>query len=258
MPEIPDVEVYRRNLERRLAGQEVTEVLVHRPKRSPPVETLTAAVGGSKLDKIVREGKELVYWFDSGHALAVHLMLTGKFELKPDLDAMEDRRVSLRFSNGDLLTLSDRQGFATLTLDPKPETAPDALSDTFTESYFETQVARGANKNVKAFLVDQSVVRGIGNKYSDEILWAAGISPESTVGKLTEPARKALFTAIRSVLAEAVEAMDKLHPNAINGRMREGLKVHDLEKSPTGNPVIVAQIAGKKTYYCPAEQVVYQ
>jgi len=257
MPEIPDVEVYRRNLVSRLGGKQVSEVIVHRPKRCPPADVVTEAVVGAHLAGIDRDGKELVLRFDNGRRLGVHLMLAGKFDMSPDVDKLEERRFSLRFDSGDILTLSDRQGFATVTLDPQPETAPDALADTFTEEYFDTKVRAAGAKNVKAFLVDQDVVRGIGNKYSDEILWTAGISPESTVKALPDDARRALYVAIRSVLGEAVEAMDKLHPGAISGRMREGLKIHDRDKSPSGNPVITATIAGKKTYYCPLEQIVY-
>jgi formamidopyrimidine-DNA glycosylase len=185
-------------------------------------------------------------------------MLTGKFALSANADGMDDARVSLAFSDGQVLTLCDRQGFATMQLDPEPVTVPDALSDAFTQEYFEGSIRAAGGQNVKAFLVDQSVVRGIGNKYSDEILWTAGISPESTMNKLPEPVRKGLYTAVRAVLGEAVEAMDKLHPGAISGRMREGLKIHDREQSPSGHPVVTAQIAGKKTYYCPAEQTVYR
>lgn len=110
----------------------------------------------------------------------------------------------------------------------------------------------------KAFLIDQSIVRGIGNAYADEILWQAKISPKSAVGKIPDYVIEELLASIKSVLTEAVEEIKKISPKIISGEVPGFLRIHhpDRSESPTGHRIIKQQVASKTTYFT-AEQVLY-
>ena len=106
--------------------------------------------------------------------------------------------------------------------------------------------------------IDQSIVRGIGNAYADEILWQAKISPKSAVGKIPDYVIEELLASIKSVLTEAVEEIKKISPKIISGEVRDFLRIHhpDRSESPTGHRIIKQQVASKTTYFT-AEQVLY-
>jgi formamidopyrimidine-DNA glycosylase len=111
---------------------------------------------------------------------------------------------------------------------------------------------------LKGFLIDQKIVRGIGNTYADEILWENRIAPESLCGKLPEEVVSSLFEAIREVLTEGVRQLEERHPDAIKGEFREFLKIHnpDQKLSPTGKAILRKTIASKTIYFS-EDQVVY-
>jgi len=135
---------------------------------------------------------------------------------------------------------------------------PDAFDGTFTLKYF-FDIARGKPRvNVKAFLTDQNIVKGIGNAYADEILWTARISPYSLVGKIPEERLTALYNAIGTVLHDAVDCIKRISPDIISGEERSFLKVHNrtIKETETGYPIIVERVASKITYYT-KEQVEY-
>jgi formamidopyrimidine-DNA glycosylase len=104
---------------------------------------------------------------------------------------------------------------------------------------------------IKALLIDQKIVRGIGNAYADEILWQARISPRSVAGKLPGEAVEALAAAIRSVLTDAIQQLQKDHPDMIAGEFREFLAVHNpaRNESPGGRPIRVETVSSKTTYF---------
>jgi formamidopyrimidine-DNA glycosylase len=112
---------------------------------------------------------------------------------------------------------------------------------------------------VKSFLLDQQLLGGIGNAYADEILWEARISPKSVVGKLPDQAVVKLAASIPAVLNHAIDYLRRHHAGMISGEIRDFLAVHNpkAKASPTGAPIIIEQIASKKTYYT-EEQVLYR
>jgi formamidopyrimidine-DNA glycosylase len=126
---------------------------------------------------------------------------------------------------------------------------PDGMA--VTVDYLEAAFAKRPKALAKAFLIDQERIGGIGNAYSDEILWRAKISPKSLVGKLPPEAIKALAEAIPAVLNEAIAEIRKRRPNAVSGEVRDFLKVHGpgLKVSPTGGRIIKEQVQSKITYY---------
>jgi formamidopyrimidine-DNA glycosylase len=142
-------------------------------------------------------------------------------------------------------------------LNPKPSKVPDALSDTFTCEYFSGQLKRNAFRNIKEVLIDQKVIRGIGNAYVDEILWQANISPESVAGKIPEEKVKELFQAVPFILNDAIQNIQKISPDIISGEERSFLKVHNPQKKYTdeGDRIIVKTVVSKKTYFTEKQQL---
>lgn len=113
--------------------------------------------------------------------------------------------------------------------------------------------------NIKAFLINQKVVKGIGNAYVDEILWHARVSPHSKVGKIPEEVMVGLYNAINIVLKEAIVSIKAIAPDIISGEERSFLQVHNKSKkqTETGFPIIVERIASKTTYFT-EEQIFYR
>jgi formamidopyrimidine-DNA glycosylase len=149
------------------------------------------------------------------------------------------------------LVIADFQGLCRVTLNAKVPAVPDALSDAFTFEYFCGILKRNAGNNIKAVLIDQRLVRGIGNAYVDEILWKAGISPESVAGKIPEEKAEDLHEAIPFILKDAIQNIQKISPDIINGEERSFLKVHNRNKKFTdeGDKIIVKTVAAKTTYF---------
>jgi formamidopyrimidine-DNA glycosylase len=111
---------------------------------------------------------------------------------------------------------------------------------------------------VKAFLIDQSILRGIGNAYVDEILWQARISPKSIVGRIPDHIIDDLVASIRSVLIDAIANIKREKPKTISDEVRGFLRVHNLNRSesPTGHRIMTEQVASRITYFTD-EQVLY-
>lgn len=230
-------------------------------KIDAPSEAIQAAIDGCSLTAVDRSGKELFLRFDSGDVLAVHLMLAGRFNIEPAGDPPPAGRVaSLEFDNGKVLHVRDRDGWANLKFNPAPVTAPDALSPEVDAAFLKQRFAKSPRINVKKFLKDQKRIRGIGNAYSDEILWASRIAPQSTCGKIPDEAVDALATAIHEVLTEAVGLVGALEdPSDYKKARLTDLKVHNHKRdtSPTGAPIRTAEVANSKTYFTD-EQVLYE
>jgi formamidopyrimidine-DNA glycosylase len=259
MPELPDLTVFAENLAKAVVGKKIVGAEYHlakRPNVSP--EELCAALASSTIKKVERAGKQVRLTTDKGDAVLVHLMLTGGFVLATDkeLGKIDSPVLTLRFSDGSALAVSDPKGWANVNLNPEPEAVPDALS--VSADYLKSKFQKKPKTLIKPFLLDQKLIGGIGNAYSDEILWRARISPKSEVGKLPPEAVAALLEAIPAVLNEATDYLRKHHSDMIAGEFREFLKVHhpSLKQSPTGSRIIKEQIASKKTYYT-EEQKLY-
>ena len=251
MPELPDLELYRANLEKEFKGCELENIATIKTKRSNASEVeLNSALVGKVLINISRVGKELSFNFEDGISFAIHLMLKGTFEVVFDYSAVRNGRVSLCFKEKHHLVIADPQGFASFTLSPQFSTVPDALGDDFTIEYFR-EVLQSEKSAIKGILVNQKLVQGIGNAYADEILYHSKIHPE-TIGKLI-PADEVekLYKAITVTLNSAIQNLRKMTPNAISGEERGFLLVHrkDISETSTGFPIQIKKIASKKTYF---------
>ncbi|HYE54029.1 MAG TPA: DNA-formamidopyrimidine glycosylase family protein [Chitinophagaceae bacterium] len=258
MPELPDLQVFSKNLSKRLTGKTVAKVtVVNSKKLKTPEAKLKKAIEKQKLTKIERVGKELHFTFANGSVLGLHLMLKGKLYLFEGKNDNKYTIIELWFDDDTGLAMTDFQGQATPTLNPEERDAPDALSRKVNYSFLKEKLKTKAI--IKNVLLDQHVIRGIGNAYADEILWKARISPLSVSNKIPDARIKELAKAIPAVLKNAEKQILKTHPDIIAGEVRDFLDVHNSKKkkSPTGGAILHATVGSRKTYYT-EEQELYE
>lgn len=251
MPELPDLEVFSNNLDERLTGKKLSTVQVPYDKKlNVSSDELRAVLSGQKLKSVSRSGKELHFNFEKGDVLALHLMLRGQLHFFEESHVIKSPVIELFFEGGTGLVMSDFQKIATPTLNPPDAEAPDALDKSLNVDFF-SKAFKGKKAGIKAILLDQNKIRGIGNAYADEILWKAGISPFSIAGKIPEKKLKDLHQAINEVLKDAIAEIRKVHPGSITGEFRDFLKVHTQKhtESPTGGEIIIQKNGARKTYY---------
>lgn len=251
MPELPDLQVFSQNLQKQVAGYLIEEINLPVANRlNVDMATLRKALVGQRIKSVFREGKELHFLFENGHVLALHLMLNGELFLFEGKNFHKNVVIELLFSNGKGLVMTDYRGMATPTLDPEIKTSPDALAEEVNFDFFKKLL--GSRKAaIKNILIDQKLIRGIGNAYADEILWEARISPFSLAYKIPEAKIRDLVKSIRAILLDAEKQILKSHPDIISGEVRDFMKVHGpaLKISPTGAAVMVKKIGSRKTYY---------
>lgn len=258
MPELPDLEAYRRNLEAHILQKQVVAAIIHKPGRVGAAQGEIDDLISARIVALKRNGKEMWLEFDNGRVLSIHLMLHGKIEIVAAGEEMRFKIFSLEFADS-ALVVSDHRGWARITLDPKIPAAPDALAPAFSFEYFRKRLREARLKSIKSFLTDQDIVRGIGNAYSDEILWEAKIAPESTASHLPEEVVQQLYETIRKVLLRSVDEILAIDPEVINGEIRDFMRVHHKDKktSPGGFPIKTKKIATRKSYFT-EEQVLYR
>jgi formamidopyrimidine-DNA glycosylase len=251
MPELPDLQVFSRNLSKKLSGKRVEKIhAIYKKKLKSTEKEFQKAINGAVLTRVHREGKELHFEFDNGHVLGLHMMLKGELRYFTKKNEHKYTIIELLFDNGTGLAMTDFQGQATPTLDPEPRDAPDALSDKAGYAFLKEKL-NASRLPLKKLLMDQKVIRGIGNAYADEILWHARISPFSISNKISDAAIRKLARSIKTVFAGAEKEIAKADPEIIGGEIRDFLVIHNSRKtnSPTGGKIVQTEIGGRKTYF---------
>ena len=261
MPELPDLEVFKSNIFSRLTSKRLVSLEVFSPKITTPKSILEIELIGRDLSCVSRYGKELLFDFADNRIIAAHLMLNGKVSIVSDSGAVEkikSKVFALNFERESVILHDTGNVGTVIRYKPIIGGAPDALGKDFTLDYFIGMAQRKATTNIKAFLIDQKVVKGIGNAYADEILWSSRISPKSITGQIPGEAMAKLYNAIGKVLSDAVVSIKAIAPDIISGEERSFLNVHSRfkKKTETGFPIIVETIASKTTYFT-EEQIAY-
>ncbi|MGQ9572602.1 MAG: Fpg/Nei family DNA glycosylase [Dehalococcoidia bacterium] len=265
MPELPDLEAYRSFFNRRLPGIaiEAVTVLIPLVVRAPKDEFIAALIGNA-FSEVERRGKFLLFSLKSGHHLAVHPMLSGRFQYCPP---QEKRRAktcfSLALANGQELRYFDERlmGKVYLVRDgdfaavPRFEDmGPEPLSEELTEEAFRERLRRfrGQIKNV---ILNEALVAGIGNAYADEILFAAAIHPYRKRTELSAEDEGRLYRAIRSVLSEAAAIVsERMETEGLPvEEYRHHLRVHRRGGQPCPNcgaPITEITAGQRVTNFC--------
>jgi formamidopyrimidine-DNA glycosylase len=257
MPELPDLQVFSRNLTKMLSGKTVAKVAaVNSKKLNVSEKQLNDTLQKQKLKEVVRDGKELHFVFDKGDVLALHLMLHGKQHVFDKTNSEKSTIIEIYFTDDTVYALTDFQGQATPTLNPAQKDGTDALAKEM-NAQFLTDILSKKKTVIKSLLLDQHIIRGIGNAYADEILYDAHISPFSASNKIPAGRIKDLAKSIRSVLTNAEKQILKSHPDIISGEVRDFLKVHDAKKKHTesGAEIRVKVSGSRKTYYTDEQEL---
>jgi formamidopyrimidine-DNA glycosylase len=261
MPELPEVETERGRLAARLEGRRIARAHIGDPRLTRPEEPawLAAMLAGERVDAVERRGKYLLMRLGSGAVLLVHLRMTGGFRYGP---ATHERAV-LELDDGTRVAYRDLRRFGTwLLLEPGEaeehlalRLGPEPLGPQFTTAFLAGRLA-GRRAPVKAAVLDQRTVAGLGNIYADEALWHAGIHPLRAAGDLSGEQVAALRRGIRSALRRGIrrQGADLGDGAYAGGRMQHEFRVYGREGEPCdrcGTPIEKTRAGGRGTWYCP-------
>lgn len=264
MPELPEMETYRRQLNERIAGKTVDAASVTREKTiNVPVDAFVRVVAGDRVDRVERRAKMLIFRLGDGHSLLLHLMLGGSMFYSSEAEALDrTAQVVLTFGDRSLYFHGLRLGYLHLyteaeLADKLAKLGPDPLDPAFDASAFAARLKRSRGA-LKSALTDQSVIAGIGNCYADEMCFAATIRPLRRLADTTDAELRTLHTAMHSTLAEAMRyggyMETPLFPgDALTGGYNDRCKVYDRGGEPClrcGAPIVKTESGGRKVFYC--------
>lgn len=280
MPELPEVETVRRGLEPHLSGHRIARVDQRRPDlRWPMPVDLVQVLTGARVTSLRRRSKYILADLDRGPSLLLHLGMSGRVRIEGAGVGVfhHDARVLpqhdhlvLETDAGTVITLNDARRFGAVDLVREGEIhpllaalGPEPLSDEFTPARLEAALA-GRRVPIKAALLDQRIVAGLGNIYVCEALFRAGIHPARAAGRIGAARVAALHAAIVAVLVEAIEAggsslRDHRQTSGELGYFQHSFRVYGREGQPCLRPGCGGTVrrivqSGRSSWYCPACQ----
>jgi formamidopyrimidine-DNA glycosylase len=272
MPELPEVETVRRRLEPVLTGRRLERVEISDPRLVRPYEPdeVAAELQGERVASVERRGKYLILRFETDRVLLIHLRMTGS--LRHSATGLADdphRRALVRLDDGSDVAYRDVRRFGTwLLLEPGELDAylatrlgEEPLDAVFTAARLG-QLLAGRRAPVKAALLDQRTLAGMGNIYVDEALWRARIHPLRPAESLGRDELRRLHRAVRSSLEQGIARQgstlrDYALPDGGRGSMQHEFKVYGRGGEPCnrcGTPIAKIRVAGRGTWFCPACQ----
>lgn len=287
MPELPEVETIRLGLTNLLPGREITAVDFDWPKSFPNApEDVRNFMHGAKVTAVKRRAKVLLIELSSSYSLVIHLKMTGQLVFRaPEVQfgaghpsesligELPDRstRVTLSFKDGSKLFFNDQRKFGWVRLMPTPEVmnldffkkvGPEPLNPEFTWQELRARLLRRKNTSVKAALLDQTVVAGVGNIYADESLWGAKIHPATLVKNLSARQIHKLYDELIFVLKLAIEKGGSTDKNYVNAEGKKGSYMsfarifrREGQACPRDGAIIEkSRVAGRGTHTCPVCQ----
>jgi formamidopyrimidine-DNA glycosylase len=287
VPELPEVETIRIGLAKLLPGLVIADVQHDWPKSFPnaPADVARFLVG-AEIKHVHRRAKVLIIELSSLYSLVIHLKMTGQLvfvgknqrfgaghpskELISELPA-KSTRVTIDFKDGSKLFFNDQRKFGWMRLLPTIEVpeidffkkvGPEPLEDSFTAGEFIERVMRRKNTNIKAAILDQTVIAGVGNIYADEGLWGAKIHPATLVSQVPKTKLAALYKNLRDVMKLSIAKGGSSDRNYVDAKGQRGsylafANVFRKEGQPCprcGATIEKIRVAGRGTHYCPQEQ----
>jgi formamidopyrimidine-DNA glycosylase len=273
VPELPEVETVRRQLEPVLVGRRFERVEILDRRLVRPLEPLEVAaeLEGERVAAVERRGKYLIVRFESGRALLIHLRMTGSVRhVSEPLQDDPHRRAVVRLDDGSDVSYHDVRRFGTWVVVEPPELdaylgsrlGAEPLERSFTAARLGERLQR-RRAPIKAALLDQRTLAGLGNIYVDEALWRARIHPlkpaeeldTDDVGRLTKAIKDALRTGIAR---QGATLRDYRRPDGGSGSMQHEFKVYGREGEPCdrcGTPIAKTRAGGRGTWFCPTCQL---
>lgn len=290
MPELPEVETVRTGLQRLLPGRRIVSVDFNWPKSFPNAQSdVNRFMVNASVVGVRRRAKVLMIDLSTGYSLVIHLKMTGQLVYRGAEDfgaghpsdslvgELPDKstRVSISFEEGSRLYFNDQRKFGWMRLMPTQEipyidfmqrVGPEPLSKDFTADIFIERLLRRKNSSIKAAILDQAVLAGVGNIYADESLFMAKIHPASPVKAVPKSRLKILYSEIRAVLQLSIDKGGSTNKNYVNAEGKRGsymdfAKVFRRDKLPCpvcGREIIKTKLAGRGTHLCLHCQKLYK
>ena len=276
MPELPEVETVRRGLAPVMEGQVIAKAQVNRPDlRWPFPDRMAERLTGARVDRLRRRSKYILADLSTGESLLIHLGMSGRMlvsgdqlgQFVHDHPAPEKHdHVVLDMADGARITFNDPRRFGAMDLMPTATAeqhpllaalGPEPLGNSFHESYLVAAL-RGRNTPIKAALLDQKIVAGLGNIYVCEALFLAGISPRRLARTVVGKRSARLAPAINQVIADAIDAggssiSDFASASGELGYFQHRFKVYDREGEPChvcSRPIRRVVQSGRSSFYC--------
>jgi len=265
MPELPEVETIVRGLRPLLASRRIASVLVREPRlRAGIAPDFVARLTGRRVESFGRHGKFMLAGLDDGRVWILHLGMTGRLTLaSPERAARPHDHVVVRLDDASWLTFNDPRRFGFMAVvdgDDVARTAGsglDALDPALTAETMHA-MTRSRTTSIKAFLMDQRRIAGLGNIYVSEVLFRAGVRPRRRAGKLTRAESARIAAAIHEVLGEAIAHGGSSISDYRDGFDRAGSYqqrhlVYDRAGEPCvrcGRPIRGIVVVGRSTFYC--------
>lgn len=282
MPELPEVETVRRGLEPVMTGQIIRLAQVNRPDlRFPLPDRMADRLTGARVEQLRRRSKYILADLSTGETLLIHLGMSGRMLVSGvqlgafhhDHPAPQKHdHVVFDMEGGARVTFNDARRFGAMDLIPTATTdahpllaslGPEPLGNAFDEDYLFNRL-KGRAAPIKAALLDQRVVAGLGNIYVCEVLYRAGIDPRLLAGQIEETRLRKIVPLVREVLAEAIAAggsslRDYRQADGELGYFQHTFRVYDREGQPCSTPGCAGTIArvvqsGRSSYFCPGCQ----
>lgn len=288
MPELPEVETVKRGLEALIIGKIIRHVqCFDSPKSFPndPQEVERYLVGSSII-AVRRRAKVLLIDLSTNYTLVTHLKMTGQIVYRgkqvfgaghPNdslIGELPDRstRIMYTFDDSSCLYFNDQRKFGWMKLYPTPEVpnidfmkkvGPEPLELTFSADTFATRVRRRNNTTIKAAILDQTVIAGVGNIYADESLWGAKLHPATRVRDVSDDDLRQLLKEIRLVMNIAIEKGGSTDRNYVNAEGKKGSYIdfarvfrrEGLGCPRCGAVISKSRVAGRGTHFCPVCQI---
>jgi len=273
MPELPEVESVRRQLEPALVGRRFDRVRIDDARLVRPYEPaeVAAELEGERVGAVERRGKYLVVRFETGRVLLIHLRMTGSLLRAPNGSLPDDphRRAVVRLDDGSDVAYRDVRRFGTWLLLEPGESEPylaervgdEPLDALFTAARLGERLA-GRRTTLKAALLDQRTLAGMGNIYVDEALWRARLNPLRPAAGLDRNELRRLHRGIRAALEHGLARQgstlrDYRLPDGSGGSMQDEFHVYGRRDEPCdrcGTTIARTHVAGRTTWFCPTCQ----
>lgn len=273
MPELPEVESVRRQLEPVLVGRRFERVQINDARLVRPFEPaeVAAELEGERVEDVGRRGKYLVVRFETGRVLLIHLRMTGSLLHAPAGSLPDDphQRAVVKLDDGSDVAYRDVRRFGTWLLLEPGEAEPylaarvgdEPLDALFTAARLGERLGE-RRASLKAALLDQRTLAGLGNIYVDEALWRARLNPSRPAGSLDRAELRRLQRSIRAALEHGLARQgstlrDYRLPDGSGGSMQDEFRVYGRGGEPCercGTPIARTRIAGRSSWFCPTCQ----
>ena len=272
MPELPEVELVARNLERMVSGRTILRAKMLRPLLAPHSTPAQFArwLRGSRIESVGRRGKHILFMLDNARVLIVHLRMSGRFLLLSTEAAFPKHTHAIfHLDNGRTLVFTDQRHFGLMKIVTTEKLfeakelrrlAPEPFSEEFSVDYLHS-VFQHSRRALKELLLDQTRVTGLGNIYAAEALFRARIHPSKTSASLSRKRVILLYDSIRHVLTEAIARisamaidMENIDGVYFSGGADERWRVYDREGLPChecGGLIRRIKQSGRSTFFCP-------